>query len=370
MITEAPPRAPAPAPRPGPAAPGRRGVPAALIGLVALCVFASGSFFAVKAAYGGFGHYYRLTVDVARAGQQLQAGSDVRMRGVRVGTVDRIDLVGPRTVRLTLQLEDRYRVPASAQAVITLKTLLGAKFVDLRFPAYAGPFLSSGDRIHASHVGPELEDALADGVNVLDAIRPSDIGTVVEQLAVGARGHGEDVARGLHANADLADLFARTLQPQLQSLHDFAVTFHALRDRGEDLNAMAGAINQGVPVYASEAAQRDLRAALTAVTPFANDLADLLIYQKPDWDRLMDDGDAVLATIAARQGGLRDLVVGLYRYVFKLSGPPFEAPFLKGSAAAGFVNFMGGNNSAETHRQICEAFPLDIRNHLAFCGGH
>src|SRR5437867_8332093 len=129
MATIAPPRRPASAPK-GPLAPvpRKRRVPALLVGPLIVALLVAGMVVAVKAAYGGFGHTYPLSVDVPRAGQQLQVGSDVRMHGVRVGEVSHIRLVDPRTVRLTLRMSRQYRVPASAQAVITLKTLLGAKF--------------------------------------------------------------------------------------------------------------------------------------------------------------------------------------------------------------------------------------------------
>lgn len=346
----------------------KRRVPAIVVGPLVLALFAAALYTGVKAAYGGFGHYYSLSVDVPRAGQQMRAGSDVRIRGVPVGKVSAIKLDGHHA-RLILTMKERYRVPATAEAVVTLKTLLGAKYVDLRFDRYAGPFLPDGGRIRTSHVGPELEDALADGTEVLAAIHPNDLATVVMELSKGARGHGEDIARGIAANVQLSGLFARTLQPQIESLHDFEVLFGQLQDRGDDLNRLADAINQGVPVYASRQAQANLRAALQAVTPFANDLADLLIFNKSDWDRMMDAGDKVLGAIAARPGGLRDLVVGLYRYVFKLGGNPFRAPFLKGSAAAGFVNFIGGDDGEDNRRQICQALPPDIRHRTPYCDG-
>jgi virulence factor Mce-like protein len=349
--------------------PRRRGrVPALIVGPVVLALVAFGLYTAVKAAYGGFGRYYTLSVDLPRAGQQMHSGTDVRIRGVPVGKVSAIELRGHRA-RLTLTMKQQYRVPASAEAVVTLKTLLGAKYVDLRFDRYAGPFLSDGARIRTAHIGPELEDALADGTEVLQAIRPNDLATVVTELARGARGNGEAVARGIEANEQLSGLFARTLGPQIESLRDFKVLFGQLQDRGTDLNRMADAINQGVPVYASRQAQANLRAALQALTPFANDLADLLIFNKADWDRMMDAGDRVLGAIAGRPDGLRDLVVGLYRYVFKLGGNPFQADFLRDSAAAGFVNFIGGDDGEENRRQICRALPSEVRHRTPYCEG-
>ncbi|MFN2589795.1 MAG: MlaD family protein [Actinomycetota bacterium] len=317
-------------------------------------------------AYGGFGDYYYLSVDLPRASQQLQVGSDVRMSGVIVGQVSSIRLVD-RHVRVRLQIDRQYRVPAGSEASVDLTTLLGAKFINLNFSSYSGPFLADGDRITRSHVGPELEDALADGVSVFDAIRPEDLATIVSELATGARGHGEDVARGIDANVELTRLFAKTLDPQLESLNDLSAVFGALRGSGADLNRLAEAMNEGVPVYASEAAQRELDRALRALVPFADNLADLLVLNRADWDRMISGGDKVLGAIADRPDDLRRLVLGLYQYVFKLGGDPHYRN--NGSADAGFVNFIGGNDPEETRNQFCGALPPEIREIVPICGG-
>ncbi|MBI4259710.1 MAG: MCE family protein [Actinobacteria bacterium] len=344
----------------------RRHLAALVVGALVLGAAGGAMYLAIKWAYGGFDDTYRLSVDLPRAGQQLQVGSDVRVRGVVVGHVESIDLVD-RRARLTLEIEDRHRIPREARAVISLKTLLGAKFVDLRFSGNDGPYLLDGDKVAAGHVGPELEDALEDGVSVLAAIRPSDLATVISELATAARGHGDDVARSLRANARLSGLFARTVDEQLEALRDFRVVFGALEERAVDLNALADAINEGVPVYASPKAQRALRRSLEALVPFSDHLADLLILNREDWDRLMDEGDVVLQTIADRPDGLHDLVWGLYRYVFKLGGNPKPLP--DGSGAAGFVNFIGGNDQEEEWRQLCTALPVDVRPHVPLCHG-
>ncbi|HEX9235325.1 MAG TPA: MlaD family protein, partial [Actinomycetota bacterium] len=202
--------APAADPRPaaskavsGPKRPGPiRRLPAWLKGLVVVAVAAAGMFAGLRLAYGGFGSYYYVSVDLPRAGQQMMIGSDVRMSGVVIGKVKQIGLVD-RHVRLRLQIDRQYRIPSDASADVDLTTLLGAKFVNIRFAAYTAPFLAEGGRIGSSHVGPELEDALANGVSVFDAIRPSDLATIVSQLAIGAEGHGEDVAKSIQYNADL-----------------------------------------------------------------------------------------------------------------------------------------------------------------------
>jgi virulence factor Mce-like protein len=334
--------------------------------MVVLLVVFGLMYAGLRLAYGGFGDYYYVTADLPRATQQLLVGSDVRMSGVVIGQVSSIDLVD-RHVRVRLQIERKYRVPANAEAAVALTTLLGAKFVNMRFDNYSGPFLANGARIKRFHVGPELEDALADGVSVFEAIRPDDLATIVSSLATGARGHGEDVARAIDANTELTRLFAKTLDPQLESLKDLSVVFGALRGSGVDLNNLADAVNEGVPVYASAQAQRDLHEALRALVPFADNLADLLILNRSDWDNLISGGDKVLGAIAARPEDLHRLVYGLYQYVFKLGGDPnYRA---NGSAQAGFVNFIGGNDPDETRQQFCDGLPPEIRVVVPICGG-
>jgi ABC-type transporter Mla subunit MlaD len=227
--------------------------------------------------------------------------------------------------------------------------------------------LADGDSIGEASVGPELEDALDDGTRVLEALDPQDVATVVTELARASNGHGEDIARGLDANARLSTTFARTLDPQVKALEDFRVLFEALDDKGADMNELARAINQGAPVYASTAAQRAMGNALEGLVPFAEDFSDLLVYQRSDWDRMIDAGDELMSVVAARPDGLSNFVHGLYRYVFKLGGAIGGNMLPDGSAGAGFTAFIGGNDQAEDLRQICTALPVDVRPNVPVC---
>jgi len=333
-------------------------------------------FFGIKARYGSYGDYYYVSVDVSQAGQLMRVGADVRERGVVIGTVSDLRLDG-RSALLTLRIRERYPVPANAEAFVDLKTLLGDKFVDLRFDDFAPPFLEGGETI-PGHVGPELEDVLEHGLTVLGAIDPDDAATVVHELATGARGHGEDVARGIEANTELSGVFAETLEPQLRGLHAFHVIFAELREVGLDVNELAEAVNEGVPVYASDRAHRQLRRVLETLVPMSDHLADLLILNRADWDAMMDSGDRVLQTIAERPEGLHDLVHGLYRYVFKLGSDAPDAS--DGSEMAPFANFFSdedegegphrqaeGGELVETIRNLCGLLPAQERADMRVC---
>ncbi|HEX9823150.1 MAG TPA: MlaD family protein [Actinomycetota bacterium] len=324
---------------------------------------AVGGYFLIRSRYGAYDDVYHVTTELPKATQLLRVGTDVRLSGVIIGKVSEIRLA-EREVEMLLRIESRYRVPASAEAYVDLKTLLGDKFVDLRYDSYNGPFLAEGDRI-VGHVGPELEDVIATGAQVLRAVDPLDAATVVHELAIAAEGHGEDIARGLDAGTKVTTTFRRTLPEQVRSLIDFDVIFGELRFRTGDLGDLADAINQGVPVYASDEAHAQLRRSLEQVAFLATHLGDLLVLERDGWDRLIDDGDVLLQVLVDHREGLRGLVNGLSRYVMKLGGDPY--PLFDGSAAAAFTNFIGGEGLEETIVQICGTVPPEIEDLIPIC---
>src|SRR5205823_959851 len=145
----------------------------------------------------------------------------------------------------------------------------------------------------------------------------------------------------------------------------FDVLFGALKNKGVDLNRLADAVNQGAPVYASPRAHTLLHRALVAIQPFSQNLADLLIYQRADWNRMMDAGDTVLGTISLHAKGLHDLVHGLWQYVYKLGGRP---PVLgDGTGEAPFSNFSDDPGFQGAIKDVCGALPLDLRKRMPIC---
>ncbi len=70
----------------------------------------------------------------------LYPGDDIRILGVRVGGVETIE-AQPQQVKITFWVDDQYKVPADAQAVILSPSLVSARAIQL-VPAYTeGPQL-------------------------------------------------------------------------------------------------------------------------------------------------------------------------------------------------------------------------------------
>jgi phospholipid/cholesterol/gamma-HCH transport system substrate-binding protein len=98
---------------------------------------------------------------------QLFKGSEVRILGVKVGSVTSVVPEG-NSVRVDMQYDGKYKVPANAQAVIITPTLTADRFVQLT-PAYtSGPQMQSGGDIPLQRTGSPVElDRIYKSLDVL-----------------------------------------------------------------------------------------------------------------------------------------------------------------------------------------------------------
>lgn len=131
----------------------------------------------------------------------VYAGSDVRILGVKVGSVDAVRPHGDR-VEVVLHLDDGVKVPAGAQAVVVAPSLVADRYVQLT-PAYTGgPRLGDGATIPASRtVTPvELDQLYQSLTSLSDALGPhgaNSNGALAALLDTGAQnlaGNGQNIA--------------------------------------------------------------------------------------------------------------------------------------------------------------------------------
>jgi virulence factor Mce-like protein len=149
--------------------------------------------------------YFRETVGV-------YPGSDVRLLGVRVGTVDSVTPAGTQ-VKVAMTLDDGVSVPATADAVIVSPSVVSDRYVQLT-PAYTGgPVMADGavipvgytatpvelDQLYASldqlttalgPTGANSDGALSDLLNTAAANLSGNgqaLGTLIDQLGAATR---------------------------------------------------------------------------------------------------------------------------------------------------------------------------------------
>ena len=289
-----------------------------LTGAIALTLFLSAITVGVKGAFGAFDGGYELIGSFDAAGQGLLPGSDVKVRGVNIGEVKRIELADGDAL-VTLRIRDGERVPVEATATIRPKTLFGEKFVDVD-PGAAedtGPFLGDGDTIANTLGGFELETVLTDVYPVLKAIDPQELTTVLGELATGGRGLGEVINRSIVNGEELSALFADNAELTREFLGDLADLSGQLATSADDLLATADAANVALPTL--NEGEDDLVAILEQTGRLSNDLADLLENNRPFVSASLGDGSRSLQVLYDRRAQVVPLVVGLRQYVQTLA---------------------------------------------------
>jgi phospholipid/cholesterol/gamma-HCH transport system substrate-binding protein len=132
-----------------------------LMGAIVLLVAGLFVFFAYDMAQVETIRGYTLSATFSRIGG-LTRGSDVRISGIKVGTVvdTRLD---PKTyyADVTLSLQAGVTLPADTAASISSEGLLGGKYVRLE-PGQAKDRLADGGTIAKTHDYRTLEDQVGD----------------------------------------------------------------------------------------------------------------------------------------------------------------------------------------------------------------
>jgi phospholipid/cholesterol/gamma-HCH transport system substrate-binding protein len=131
-------------------------------------------------------------------------GDDVRIRGVNVGRIDKIE-PEPTRVKITFWYDDAYKVPADAKAVILSPTLVTARAIQLTPPYRGGPTLQDNSTIGEDRtaVPVEYDDFRAQLERLTATLQPtqpggvSTLGALVNTTADNLRGQGANIRDSL-----------------------------------------------------------------------------------------------------------------------------------------------------------------------------
>ncbi len=128
----------------------------------------------------------------------LFVGDEVRIAGVAVGTVDKIE-PQPTASRVTFSVDSSYPVPADAKAAILSPSLISARAIQL-VPAYSGgPKLAGGSTIplERTAVPVEWDDLRQQLEKLSETLQPTTpggvntLGDFINSTAENLRGQGE-----------------------------------------------------------------------------------------------------------------------------------------------------------------------------------
>src|SRR5687767_3308995 len=105
-----------------------------LVGISILVFFAGFYFLKGSNLFSSASNYYAFYDNVAG----LQASAPVQIRGLQVGKVSDIELNGTRGVKVTFEIDNKFKLPEGTVATLASSDLLGGKVVRMELGGGSG----------------------------------------------------------------------------------------------------------------------------------------------------------------------------------------------------------------------------------------
>ncbi|WP_020669847.1 MCE family protein [Amycolatopsis nigrescens] len=243
----------------------------------------------------------------------VYAGSDVRVLGMKVGTIDAVVPQGPQ-VRVDLTVQDGVDIPAAAGAVVVAPTLVSDRYVQLT-PVYTGgPVLASGTVLPRERTATPVElddlarnlDQLAtalgpDGANANGALSDAlDVGA--QNLAGNGQRLGDTIARLGEAAATLegskGDLFST-----VDGLSRFTRT---LADSDAQLRGLSGQLTDVTGFLADE--RENLGAAMGSIAVALTEVHDFIAQNRDGIQSNVDKLTGITQALVDQRGALAEVM--------------------------------------------------------------
>jgi phospholipid/cholesterol/gamma-HCH transport system substrate-binding protein len=255
---------------------------------------------------------YTAYVDLSDSGGIFTTAS-VTYRGVEVGKVGPIALRSDG-IRVALDLNGKYKIPADTEAVIGNGSAIGEQYVDLQPRGSGGPYLRGGSVIPQSRtqVPVSTQQLLVSVDKLVQSLPQQDLRTAVVELGKAFQGTGPSIQDLLDASHALLTTAQENL-PQTTALIDQSApvlqTQLSLRD---DLNSFSRDLSKFSDQL--RASDTDLRHVIDRGTPAAVELNKLVEGVDVSLPVLLTDLVTFGLPISQRTAALRQVLIG-YPYV-------------------------------------------------------
>src|SRR4051812_36269126 len=143
-----------------------------------------------------FGTGYEVAADFTDSGG-IFVNAEVTYRGVAVGRVSDMQLVGD-DVRVVMSIDpDADPIPADTEATVATRSAVGEQYVILRPQSEGGPYLQDGDVIpdDRTSIPIPVEQMLLHIDELVGSIDEENLRILVEELGKAFAGAGDDLGR-------------------------------------------------------------------------------------------------------------------------------------------------------------------------------
>ncbi|WP_257423827.1 MCE family protein [Nocardioides carbamazepini] len=263
-------------------------------------------------------------------------GTDVRILGVNVGKVTAVIPEG-NSVRVEMEYDASYKVPAEAQAVIVTPTLVADRFVQLTPVFQGGDVMASGADIALPQTAVPVElDRIYGSLQALTrALGPNGVnadGTLDHLLEAGNKAFAGQGAKGNQMIRDLADAaqtFGDGAGPLFESVTQLAKFTTTLAENDSLVRAFMQDLT-GVSAMLAEESD-ELQKAVAAVAKAVGSVKGFVRDNRDAFVADIRKLTEVMSTIASEKENIETAVK--------------VAPVAMGNLAMGFDHVSGSQNS-------------------------
>ena len=247
---------------------------------------------------------YTVTAEFERS-PGLRRDVEVAYLGTRIGTIGSVSLQ-PGLVEVTLHIDHGTVLPADVTAAVRRKSAVGEPYVDLAPGPGTEEHLAAGDRIPIDRTTTPLDyaDLFAALADLVDAVPPADLTTLVHEFATGVEGQSESIHEIVTGMAQLTGTFA----DHADTLDDLATDLTRLTDVFAEHRQSLGSGTDDLALLAQTLAESrsDVEALLTQRPSFMGRFATLLETSGSDLGCVVDGLGTVGAALTTPQR-LQDL---------------------------------------------------------------
>jgi phospholipid/cholesterol/gamma-HCH transport system substrate-binding protein len=234
-----------------------------LLGLALIVVLLGLIGLSVALYNKSFTSYVNVTLRAGDVGNQLIRQSDVKVRGLIVGSVKNISATSDGA-ELTLALDpaSAKMIPQNVSARFLPKTLFGERFVSLEIPNNPSTHtLASGDVIPEDRTtnAVQLDKAINDLMPVLQAVQPQKLSSTLTAISTALNGRGKPLGdtltelgqyigelnphepqlqQNLKELAKFSDNLNQAAPDLVQSLDNLSTTTRTIADQRQNLSSL------------------------------------------------------------------------------------------------------------------------------------
>ncbi|MET0819883.1 MAG: MlaD family protein [Aeromicrobium sp.] len=206
----------------------------------------------------------------------LNKGDDVRMSGVKVGTVTDVAVTKKRLARVTFTASRDAPLVDGTIAELRFRNLIGQRYISLEPPTGSAPALRPGYTFDTDHTKPALDlTMLFNGFQpLLQVLSPEDVNNLSGQIVAVFQGEDATVDGLLSSTASLTSTLAAKDEVIGKLITSLSSVLQVVNDRSSQLDTTIVTLQQLVSGLAAD--RKTIGSTLDGLGDLTTSVADLL----------------------------------------------------------------------------------------------